>query len=252
MILHYGGDPADVDPIVKLLADRGIPLIEDSACSVASRYKGRACGTLGDFGAWSFDSMKILVTGDGGAIYAKDPSRIGLLTDRLYLGMGVKSGLSAAKDADRWWEFEISSFGRRAIMNDMTSAIGLVQLQKLRSFIERRSQIRAKYDHAFSGLNWLSTPLKVLPGCESSNYLYWVQVGAGTRDGLAKSLKGSGIYTTFRYYPLHRVKRYGSTADLPGADAAADTTLCLPIHQGLSDADVTQVIDSVIAFGGSL
>lgn len=248
MILHYGGDPAEVDPILKLLAERNIPLVEDSACSVASLYKGRACGTLGDFGAWSFDSMKILVAGDGGALYARDPAVMGMLSDRLYLGMGTKSGFSVAPDQKRWWEFEITSFGRRAIVNDMTAAVAMVQLGKLNGFIERRCAIRERYDRAFDGLGWLTAPPRVPEDCKSSHYLYWVQVSAAVRDGLAQHLKTRGIYTTFRYHPLHRVRLYNSKEKLPNADSVAERTLCLPIHQGLSDSDVERVIEGVLSF----
>src|SRR5574341_541425 len=62
IILHYGGVPCSMNEICELLKTRGIPLIEDSACSVASRYQGRACGTFGEIGVWSFDAMKVLVT----------------------------------------------------------------------------------------------------------------------------------------------------------------------------------------------
>ena len=73
IIIHYGGYPCSMDDIIDLTDKYDIYLIEDSACSIASKYKGQNCGTFGDIGVWSFDAMKILVTGDGGMIYIKNP-----------------------------------------------------------------------------------------------------------------------------------------------------------------------------------
>ena len=69
------------------------------------------------------------------------------------------------------------------------------------------------------------------------------------RDRLASALREQGIYTTFRYYPLHRVRRYGASTRLPQAEAASRATLCLPIHQGLSDEAVGRVLEAVRRFG---
>ena len=70
-ITHYGGVPCEMDSIKDLCDENNILIIEDSACSVRSFYKDKACGTIGDMGIWSFDAMKTLSTGDGGMIYLK-------------------------------------------------------------------------------------------------------------------------------------------------------------------------------------
>lgn len=251
MILHYGGVPSEMDEICQLLKERGVYLLEDSACSVASSYRGQACGTFGDIGVWSFDAMKILVTGDGGMIYCKDAEMAQRAEQQVYLGLLTKSGLSGEVNT-RWWEFEISGYGRRAIMNDIASAIGIEQLKKLTAFISRRRQIHEFYNDALSDVDWLLTPPDHPSWAQSSYYLYWVQTRADIRDRLASHLRDNGIYTTFRYYPLHWVKFYGACAALPNAEEAAQTTLCIPIHQSLSDEDVHRIVDSIQAFGKGL
>jgi dTDP-4-amino-4,6-dideoxygalactose transaminase len=248
LLLHYGGVPTALPEILELLRTRGIPLVEDAACSVASKKDGRALGTFGDIGVWSFDSMKILVTGDGGMVYCRDPELAERLARSVYLGMDEGSGRSSTR-ATRWWEFEIDGFGRRAIMNDMASAIGLVQLKRLAEFVARRRQIHDRYLRALEGAAWLTPPPRLEHGVESSHYFFWLQCEPGLRDRLAAALRERDIYTTFRYHPLHRVKAYGHQGGLPGAEAAAERTLCLPIHQGLSTSDQDKVIDAVLEFG---
>jgi aminotransferase len=248
IILHYGGVPCEMDEICELLNRKGIYLIEDSACSVASRYKGKACGTFGDIGVWSFDAMKILVTGDGGMIYCKTPEMAQRVEELIYLGLKTKSGFSAKVDA-RWWEFDISCYGRRAIMNDIASSIGIVQLRKLSDFIKRRKEIHEYYSRALGELDWLEIPPKVPDYMESSYYFYWIQTKPEIRDQLAKYLRERGIYTTFRYYPLHWVKFYGAQdIRLPNAESAALSTLCIPIHQSLSNDDLDKIIESIYDF----
>lgn len=249
ILIHYGGLPADMDPILDLLRPRGIRVVEDSACSVASAYRGRTCGTLGDIGLWSFDPAKILVTGDGGMVYARDPEMARRAGLELYLGLESQSGFSNTA-ATRWWEFDVACAGRRGITNDICAAIGLEQLKKLPAFLARRREIDRIYRAELAGIDWL-TPPPVLPAeHRSSHYFHWIGVpGAGRRDRLATHLRDRGVYTTFRYHPLHRVAFYGhSGGRLPGAEQAAEETLLLPMHQALSGSDMEQILDAIRCF----
>lgn len=251
LILHYGGVPCAMDEIVDLTRRRNLLLIEDSACSVASSYDGRACGTFGDIGVWSFDAMKLLVTGDGGMMYCRTPDMSEGAEKSLCLGLIQSSGYSSTVNS-RWWEFEISSFGRRATMNDIASAIGLEQLKKLASFVDRNRNIHDTYTRDLANLDWIELPPPIPERARSSFYLYWIQMEPERRDGLAQFLRKRKIYTTFRYYPLHWVKSYGATNRLPSAERAANRTLCLPLHPSLSASDVTRVIESVQEFGRTI
>jgi aminotransferase len=248
LLLHYGGVPCVMDEVCALVGQRGIALIEDCAASVASLFQGKPCGTFGTIGVWSFDAMKILVTGDGGMVFCKSEEMSDRLEKELYLGLLQSSGY-ANRDATNWWEFDICTYGRRAIMNDIASAIGIEQLKKLPGYIARRREINDRYNQAFADLDWLDVPPPIPHDVESSYYLYWIQVKQGMRDQLAVYLREHGIYTSFRYYPLHLVGHYGQDVTLPNAEAAAQSTLCLPIHQSLSDSDIDRITGYVRKFG---
>jgi dTDP-4-amino-4,6-dideoxygalactose transaminase len=187
--------------------------------------------------------MKVMTTGDGGMIYCEHRPHADMLRLKLYLGMGTVSGLASSRD--RWWEFE-SIGGRRAIMNDIAAGIGLEQLKKLPAFVDRRREIAREYNISLDGLFRIpfNPDLDVDDPDFNPYYFYWIQ--AERRDELARHLRDNGVYTTFRYHPLHRVFKTGQT--LPGADYAADHTLLLPLHQGLTDDDVQFVIDKVKEF----
>lgn len=239
LLLHYGGYPGQVVEIAALCRDRGITLIEDTANAVASSVDGQACGVIGDIGMWSFDSAKIVVSGDGGMLSARDPELIQRAAKLAYFGLEQFSGFSQAqRSGTRWWDFEISSFSRRSIMNDIQSTIGEVQLGKLPEFVGRRAEIAANYDRELADFPGVLTPPPLPAGHVTSHYLYWVQLAEDIRDDVARDLFARGIYTTFRYRALHQVDAYRSTARLPNADRAVARTLCLPMHQGLTDDDV--------------
>ncbi|MEV5437248.1 DegT/DnrJ/EryC1/StrS family aminotransferase [Streptomyces sp. NPDC052682] len=245
VVLHYGGYPGEVARIARMCRERGIALVEDAACSVASRVDGRAVGTFGDLAMWSFDAMKVLVTGDGGMIYVKDAERAARVRRLAYHGLVQPSGFGYAKVSSRWWELDVPEPGRRVIGNDLTAAIGAVQLRRLPELVGRRREIVGLYDRELAGVEGLLLPPPLPDGHESTYYFYWVQMDPQIRDTVASDLLAAGIYTTFRYAPLHKVPAYAHRARtapaLPGSDWAAGRTLCLPLHPGLSDADVLTV-----------
>lgn len=250
-VTHYGGVPCDMDPIIKLCNEHNILVIEDSACAIKSFYKGKACGTIGDMGMWSLDAMKTLSTGDGGMMYIKDDNLRIISEEQLYLGLPLKqkSGIDSSTEGNSaWWEFQMNRPGRRAIMNNITAAIGLVQLNKLDSFINRRKEIYDKYYEAFSKLDWLDLPPVHDFDFQSSYYFFWIQTEK--RNELAKYLLDNGVYTTFRYWPLHKVNFFKKYIDgeYPNTEYIANYTLNIPLHQGLSDYDVEKIICLIKSF----
>ena len=242
IILHYAGVPCDdIDNISKLCKEKNIKLIEDNANSPFSKYNNINTGTFGDFGVWSFDAMKILVTGDGGLIYANNKNDIEKLKRLTYLGLETPSGLSSNIDK-KWWQFEVSVAGRRSITNDIQAAIGIEQLKKVDNFIKRRKEIHEMYNLNLKNLDWIKLP-NIPSHVDSSYYMYHIQVN--NRDEFAKYLRKKEIYTTFRYYPLHWVDFYQSKENLPNTKYIANHTLCLPLHQNLSNKEVNYIIKTI-------
>lgn len=240
IILHYGGLPCDVDAIRQACGD-GVFIVEDAAGAIASRYNGKPCGTLGDMGVWSFDAMKTITMGDGGALWMKDVYSAEQTKSLRYLGMDVESGRTVVgQHSHRWWEFDVGVPSLRYISNDIAAAIGRVQLGRLGEFVTRRAEIAGIYDRELAEFVTLP-PTGGYPN--GTHYLYWIQTP--DRDQLAAYLFERGIYTTFRYYPLHLIM---GQARLPEAEWAASHTLNLPIHPTLTDDDVHTICDAIKEF----
>lgn len=247
LLLHFGGIPCEMDEIMTLAKEYNLKVIEDCAAGVCSSYKGKALGTFGDIGMWSFDAMKILVCGDGAMLHFNTPELRKKADRWLYFGLETKSGYENSV-AQKWWEFDISSFGHRAIMNDMTAAIALEQLKKLPVYMEKRKVVHEFYNENFKQFAWLDLPKPLPEYSQSSYYFYHVQLNNGKRDKYAKFLRENGIYTTYRYFPLHRVPGYGIRGRFPNADYAADNTLILPMHQSLSRQDLEYILEKTEEF----
>lgn len=251
IVTHYGGFPCDMDPIVELCKAHDVLVLEDSACATKSFYKGRACGTLGDMGMWSFGAMKVICTGDGGMIYLKSKESIPVAKEYLYHGFPhkFKSGMDSSGAGNvSWWEYDVKRIGRRAIMNNISGAIGVKQLKKLDGFISRKKHIYETYLSEFSECQWLSMPPNLSEENASSYYFFWLQLEK--RDELATYLLQNGVYSTFRYWPLHKLKPFRlEQINLPNSDYVCQHTLNIPLHQSLTEDDVSKVIDLIKKFG---
>lgn len=235
VLLHYGGNPCDVQPIIDKLGDKGIFIIEDAACALGATYKGKPVGTIGDFGVWSFDAMKTITCGDGGMLYSSHIDNARYARESMYLGMNQSSGLES--DNNQWWKFEVKLPGRRSIMNDISASIGLEQLKKLPEYLGKRAVTKSIYEQHLG-------TLPILPDCTSGHSFYWIQTPY--RDELAHYLREHDIYTTFRYWPCH--KALGYNVDLPNTEKAARETLLLPLHQSMSYHDTLMVVELVQEF----
>lgn len=247
-LLHYGGIPAEIDKIKALLkrAPQKVYLIEDSANSIKSLYKNKYCGTLGDIGLFSLDTNKVITTGTGGIMTINDDKLFyKAKVTRFY---GLTPTLSSGYDAmrakrERWWEIELEYPGNRYLINDIVSAIALEQLNRLDKHIAIREKIWHLYNQKLKGLKGITLPFDPPANTTSSYYFYWIQVkNAEEQLSMAKHLVNNGVYTTFRYYPLHLVSFYHSQVSLPNSEKIGSTTLNLPLHHNLTPQDIERVV----------
>ncbi len=243
MVVHYAGLPVDMDPIIEL----GYPVIEDAAHAVDSYYKGKACGSIGDVGIYSFDAVKNLTMGEGGGVTVSDVKRFERATILRYCGIG-KSGFEASTHGKkRWWEYDIKEPFIKMNPSDIQAAIGLDQLEHLDELQNYRKKIWDTYQSEFSDIDWIITPLDANKGDQHSYFTYSIRVPK--RDEFAHYLMNNGIYTTLRYHPLHLNELYKSKKFLPNCIRLNEEAISIPLHPNLSENDIDKIIRDIKAFG---
>ncbi len=242
--VHYGGRPVDMDALREVCGD--IPIIEDAAHACGSNYKGKKVGTLGDIGCFSFQAVKNLAVGDGGALTLNNQKMAERAKRLRWLGIDKGTWDRTGADQSYWWEYFVDEIGLKCHMNDISAAIGLVQLTKLDEMNARRRAIARQYTEAFTGHEQLTPPAPIASDCESSLHIYCLR--ARDRNGLSVHLKERDIASGVHYTPIHTYSCYGNTPVLPKAEQVFKEIISLPMYPGLSDEEVAQVIEGVLSF----
>jgi len=247
VVVHYGGHPVGLDPILKLCKNRNITLIEDCAHATGSYYKNKHVGTFGDFSAFSFAAIKNLTTGDGGMLIGS--SKRDIEHARSLAWSGISEGTwERAKGKKLKWQYNVVSTGWKYQMNDIAAAIGLAQLQKLKANNLKRKKIVQNYNKALSDVPWIELPV-VRPYAVSSYHNYVIKVPAKVRDNLSSYLVEKGIATSVHYMPTHYYSLYKRfKAEVPVTEKVWKEILLLPIFPDLTSADQDKVIDALRAF----
>ncbi|HAM34775.1 MAG TPA: hypothetical protein DEB40_00080 [Elusimicrobia bacterium] len=246
MPVHYCGNPCDMDRLMALAKKRGFLVIEDAAHALGSEYRGRRVGTHGHATCFSFDPIKNITTGEGGAVALSDDKVAEEIRRQRILGI----------DKDTWhrykntrtYFYEVVSPGFRYHMPNFCAAVGLEQLKKLPGFIERRRAVARKYDEAFKGLKSVQ-PLKI-DYSHVAPHIYIVRVPLERRDEFMEFLKTKGVGTGLHYIANHLQPYFKKHCGrpLPRSEKLWQEIVTIPLHCAMSDADVETVISAVQAF----
>ncbi len=242
IVVHFAGYPCDMDSILALSKNHDLLLIEDVAHAVGAEYNGKRCGTLGDISCFSFFSNKNLSTGEGGMLVTKDPK-----TDqqvRLLRSHGMTS-MTVERHEGKVISYDVVRPGLNYRMDEIRSAIGLVQLEKLDNSNLKRKVLVEKYQEELSGVKelvipWSKPSSKIL----SSYHIFPILLPKNTdRTDVITKLKDKGIQTSIHYPAFNKFKYYladGSGA-LPLADEISERGLTLPLYPGMTFENINFV-----------
>ncbi|WP_370311037.1 DegT/DnrJ/EryC1/StrS family aminotransferase [Amycolatopsis sp. WAC 01376] len=260
ILVHYGGNPADMAKICAIAARHDVLVLEDCAHALGSAYRGRRPGSLGDIGTFSFHSSKNITTlGEGGMItFDRDDWAVRvdrIRSNEVDMVAGPVSGiLGSPPETLPWMKFSeavyresvagIHGAGTNATLSEVACAVGTVQLRKLPSLVRRRREIAAKLDAVLGGYPQIRLPL-VDPGDEHSYHLYtfFVTEGDDVRHALVRALDRRGVEIQLRYFPLHLTPEWQSRGHGPGECPTAERLwfsehMNLPCHPNLTDTQV--------------
>ena len=250
--VHYVGQPADLDPILELAAERNIAVMEDAAHAVGAEYKGRKIGSFPTTSVFSFHPNKNMTTGEGGMIVTDDEAVFEKASLLKFHGMDKESWKRFAKSGSPRYDVALPGF--KYNMMDIQAALGLHQLPRLDGFIAERARLAARYDEAFANLPGLIRPQRVAYPIRHAWHLYAPLVDVDRlridRDRFMEELKMRNIGSGLHYSAAHEFSYYASRfgwkpEDYPEAHFVSERIVSLPFFPGLSDADQDEVVDSV-------
>jgi perosamine synthetase len=247
-VVHYAGHPCDMDPIMEIAERHRLPIVQDSAHACGSKYKGRMIGSFGPINTFSFDPVKNLATGTGGMVTVVADEMNARMRRLRWLGHARPPGTPPGPGEQDYYH-ETVEVGYRHHMNDLSAAIGIVQLGKLEANNQRRRDIAATYDAAFADLGWVKTPV-VKDYAFTSQHKYVIRVPAEDRDEVMAHLKSRGVGCHVHFVPTHLHQAYEPyrTELLPVTEAFWKTIISLPMFPTLTENEIEQVIEAVRSY----
>lgn len=248
--VHLFGLCADMDAI--RLAAPGLKIVEDGACAAGAAYKGVAAGALGDLGCFSFHPRKSVTTGEGGMITTNDEAlahHVDVLRNH-----GASVSEEQRHKGPRPYilpEFEVMGFNYR--MTDLQGAVGTVQIKKLDQYIDERAKWAAWYNNAFKDIAWIRTPQyssDYKHGWQSYVLFIDEKTAPMKRNDIMEFLQQRGIATRPGTHAVHMLKFYAEKynirpGDYPGAQAANDYSMSIPLHNRMSSEDYLYVAEAI-------
>ena len=234
--------PADWQELEKIAKKRSLFLIEDSAEALGSEQNGKKCGSFGDAGIFAFYPNKQITTGEGGMILTNSEKIAGLCQSMANQGRKNENG--------KWLEHERLGYNYR--LNEMSSALGISQMKRIREILEKRSKVAELYNRRLKNIKALEVPY-IKEGNSPSWFVYIAKLAenlSGKRDIIIKEMAEEGIHCGNYFQPIHLQpfykKMFGyKKGDFPVAENISKRTLALPFFNNLTEEEIDFVVEKL-------
>jgi perosamine synthetase len=244
--VDFAGHPCDHDELRDIAATHNLRIISDAAHSLGATYRGRNVGTLQDITALSFHPVKIVTTGEGGALLTDNDDLAKRARSFRHHGIDIDLHARARSDS---FEYDVTSLGFNYRITDISCALGCSQMTKLESWIARRRAITAMYCKGLAQNAMLELPTE-RADCRSAWHLYVVRLNLDmlkvSRREIFAAMRGENIGVNVHYMPIPWLTLYQDLGyergQWPIAEAEYERTLSIPIYPGMKDEDVDDVI----------
>ena len=253
VLVHFGGNPCEMDKIYKLSLKYGFNIVEDASHALGASFRRERIGNckFSNAAVFSFHPVKMITTGEGGALIVKTENDYKRAVTLRSHGIPEDRSNLMERGMPEWY-YEQISLGYNYRLSDLQAALGLSQLERLKSFVEIRNELALEYHKLLKG-----SPLKlqkITDGCMSSYHLFVLQIQdeSISRDKLYEYLKSNDIGCQVHYIPVHLHPFFKSKGfkenDFPNTENYFKKCLSVPLHQGLSKDDIRFVCAKIEDF----
>lgn len=233
MPVHYAGHCGELAAVYAFAATHGLRVVEDAAHAFGSLYQGKPVGCIGDLVCFSFDPIKNITAGQGGAVVTDDAIAAERIRNARDLGIERSSGKGNLPD------FEVTHLGWRYALSDLLAAIGRAQLARFDAELKPFRQMAAAcYRRSLAGVEGivlLDSREDVVP------HILPVRILGGMRDRVCAALMEAGYETKVHYKPNHLLNAFSVTWPLPVCETLYQELLTLPLHGGVTSDDIENI-----------
>lgn len=249
--VHYAGVACEMDSIMDIARRHKLIVVEDAAQGVDAYYKGRALGSIGDLGCFSFHETKNYISGEGGALAVNNP--VFIKQAEIIREKGTNRAEFFRGEVDKYtWQ----SIGSSYLPSELIAAFLYAQLEHAEKITRKRLEVWKRYNEELQVLAQSGNLiLPYIPAeCQHNGHLFYcILESLEVRERFLKFLKEKGILAIFHYIPLHlspMAEKLGLEADLPVSDDMADRIVRLPIYFMLSEEQQMYIIAKIKEFFG--
>lgn len=246
IVVHYGGYPCRMDAIMEIASRHNLAVIEDAAHAPGASLKGKALGTWGDVGCFSFFSNKNLSTGEGGMLVTNRDDAVEKV--RLLRSHGMTT-LTWDRHQGHAYTYDVVDLGYNYRIDEIRSSLGLAQLHKLKADNERRKAITQRYWKELGASN-LELPFSQAVGNSSFHIFPILLPDEFDRQKFIDGMRAKGVQTSIHYPPIHQFSYYRERypgISLPITESVAAREVTLPLYPTMNDDAVGTVISAVKA-----
>jgi len=243
MPVHYASNPANIEQLYEFAKKYNLRVIEDAAHAFGCDYKGKKIGSFGDIICFSFDGIKNITSGEGGAIVTNDTKVLSIVKDARLLS--IEKDSDKRYSGQRSWDFDVKRQGFRYHMSNIFAAIGRVQLQRLdNEFAPKRIELLKMYHKLLESNSRIKFQSQeadsfVIP------HILCIRVLENNRDGLKDELEKHEIPTGIHYKPNHLLSYYKTSYGLPVTERIYNEILTLPLHPEIKIVDVEFICKTI-------
>jgi dTDP-4-amino-4,6-dideoxygalactose transaminase len=248
--VHYAGISCEMDKIKEIATTHNLYIIEDAAQGFMSKYKGRALGTIGDIGCYSFHETKNYSMGEGGAILIQNEKYIERAEIIREKGTDRSKFFRGQVDKYTWVDI-----GSSYLPSELNAAYLYAQLEEAEKINENRLKLWGLYYNGLESLadqGFIELP-HIPEGCEHNAHMFYIKCkNLDQRTNLIQHLREENIYSAFHYIPLHSSKAGAQYSRFHGVDQyttkESERILRLPLYYNLSESNVEFIVNKIIEF----
>ena len=247
IVVHLAGQSCEMKKIHELSIKFGFKVIEDASHAFGAKFFDEPVGNCkySDITVFSFHPVKIITTCEGGVCLTNSEKLYNKIYNNRSHGI-VRDQLEMINKSEGPWYYEQIDLGYNYRLNDLQSALGLSQLKRVDSFIEKRHEIAKKYDAFFNKIDF------IIPQCQTNNihssyHLYIIKIisnGGYTRKSVFEKLRNEGIFVNVHYIPIYKQPYYSKSfkkEDFPNSEKYYSEAISLPIFPGLSEEEFNKI-----------